>query len=546
MNINSILQFKKKIETKLALIPTPPPQSLLQEINEMENDFHTFLKGAWHVIEGPRPFIDGWHIKAVCEHLEALYNLQIKTLLCNVPPGTCKSTIFSIAFPAWVWCKDPSLQFMYSSFGAALSRRDNVNCRRLIQSPWFQKRWGNKCQLTGDVNTKMRFENCQGGYRIATSIKGAATGEHVDFIFFDDPNNAADTESDIKRDGTNEICDRVMYSRFNNPETGRLGIVQQRLHMQDFSGHILAKDIKGLVHLCLPMEYEPLRSCVTIPLKSTPKKPWRDPRKKEGELLWPQFFDQEDVEKLKVSLRNQYAIAGQLQQNPSPTDGVILKRASFKWWKEQTPPKCHFVLQSWDTALSAEENAASSCCTTWGVFNDSKGVSNIILLDVYHERVEYPELRKMAIRLAHNYHDTNRLSPIGIGYECKPDMILIEAKVSGISLIQDLRKSGLIINRFDPVKHGGGDKVVRARLMSYILEAGKIWMPAQPPHYDKLRKFADILVEACVKFPKDANTYDYVDSMSQAVIKLRMMGLIGITDDYVPNRQNIGKKEKLY
>ncbi len=544
MKASAALRLMHNLDAKLSHYNPKKEQRFVDEAAMMEKDFYTFFKGAWNVMEPGREFIDGWHIQASCEHLEALYNLEIQKLLWNVPPGTCKSTIFAVCFHAWIWSKEPGFQSMFSSYGSKLSTRDSVACRRLIESKWFYERWGNKCQLTEDVNNKLRFE---GGYRLATSIKGAATGEHVDLIGFDDPNNASETESEVKREGTNEICDRVMSSRFNNPKTGRLCIVQQRLHSQDYSGHILAKNMPDLVHLCLPMEFERSRRCTTIPLKMTDGEIWKDPRIKDGELLWPQFFDEVHVGKLKIDMASEYVIAGQLQQRPSPGEGGILKKGWFQWWKEPSPPQCHYILQSWDTALSTKPDACYSCCTTWGVFKDDHGVSQVMLLDTWHGRVEYPDLRRMAIRLAHNYHDTHIDHPVPEDYVLKPDMILIEAKANGLSLIQDLSRANLIVNRFDPVKHGGGDKTVRARLMSHILEAGRIWVPAKPPHYTSLRAYADVFVESCSKFPNDADSRDYVDSMSQAIIKLMMSGLIGNPDDaYISTQYNRWQGEKFY
>jgi predicted phage terminase large subunit-like protein len=547
MKASAALRLMHNLDAKLSHYNPKKEQRFVDEAAMMEKDFYTFFKGAWNVMEPGREFIDGWHIQASCEHLEALYNLEIQKLLWNVPPGTCKSTIFAVCFHAWIWSKEPGFQSMFSSYGSKLSTRDSVACRRLIESKWFYDRWGNKCQLTEDVNNKLRFDNKQGGYRLATSIKGAATGEHVDLIGFDDPNNASETESEVKREGTNEICDRVMSSRFNNPKTGRLCIVQQRLHSQDYSGHILAKNMPDLVHLCLPMEFERSRRCTTIPLKMTDGEIWKDPRIKDGELLWPQFFDEVHVGKLKIDMASEYVIAGQLQQRPSPGEGGILKKGWFQWWKEPSPPQCHYILQSWDTALSTKPDACYSCCTTWGVFKDDHGVSQVMLLDTWHGRVEYPDLRRMAIRLAHNYHDTHIDHPVPEDYVLKPDMILIEAKANGLSLIQDLSRANLIVNRFDPVKHGGGDKTVRARLMSHILEAGRIWVPAKPPHYTSLRAYADVFVESCSKFPNDADSRDYVDSMSQAIIKLMMSGLIGNPDDaYISTQYNRWQGEKFY
>ena len=165
----------------------------------------------------------------------------------------------------------------------------------------------------------------------------------------------------------------------------------------------------------------------------------------------------------------------------------------------------------------------------------------------FYGRVEYPDLRRMATRLARNYHDTHIDHPTPEDYVLKPDMILIEAKANGLSLIQDLNRAGLIVNRFDPVKHGGGDKTVRARLMSHVLEAGRVWVPAKPPHYTSLRNYADVFVDACASFPNDVDSRDYVDSMSQAIIKLMSSGLIGNPDDAeLSLRYNRWEGEKFY
>src|SRR5271156_135672 len=126
----------------------------IQTVFKAELSLHEFIKQAWLTIEGDKEFVDGWHIQAICEHLEAVANRQIKNLIINLPPRAMKSTLVSIAFPAWHWIHCPSEQFLYASYALQLSLRDSVKCRRLILSPWYQERWGNKYQLVGDQNTK--------------------------------------------------------------------------------------------------------------------------------------------------------------------------------------------------------------------------------------------------------------------------------------------------------------------------------------------------------------------------------------------------------
>lgn len=547
MRGSSALKLIDDWDNRLSTFNPIIDQRYFQEAHEYEESLHSYMKGAWSTIEGGRDFVDGWHIQALCEHLEAVYTGQIRHLLINVPPRTSKSTIVSVGFPSWAWIKDPSLQFLFISYGSRLSIKDSVKCRRLIASKWFRDRWKHKFNLSGDVNSKVRFDNDKTGYRIATSIDGFGTGEGGDIIVLDDPNSAGDADSIAVRESTNDWCDNVLSTRLNNPKTGRFIAVQQRLHQQDYSGHLLSQEIPGLVHLFLPMEFEISRRCITVPLKSTNGLKWKDPRKKEGDLLWPDRFGETEVALIKKKMRNESVIAGQLQQRPSPQGGGILKKDYWSRWKQPSPPRCQFVMQSWDTAFSISNTSSFSACTTWGLFKDEHDVSNIMLLSMWRGRVENPDLRRKILNLAKNYLDTNDKYPAPEDYILKPDMILIEGKANGMPMIQDLTRAGLVINRFDPIKHGGGNKEHRAKIVSALIEAGKVWVPALPPLYDSLRPYADKFVEACAAFPSDDESKDIVDSMSQALIKFRLMGMIDHPDDaYIIDEFNPNQGKRFY
>ncbi len=148
-----------------------------------ESSFHEFVKHAWMHVEG-REFIDGWHIQAMCEHLQAMYRREIKNLLCNLPPRMGKSMIFSVLFPAWCWTIDPGLRFLYISYSQDLTVRDSVFCRRLIASGWYQRLWGDKFSVTLDVDNKLRFDNNKYGYRLASSVGATVTGQGGDINCF--------------------------------------------------------------------------------------------------------------------------------------------------------------------------------------------------------------------------------------------------------------------------------------------------------------------------------------------------------------------------
>lgn len=509
-----------------------------------EQSFLLFVEKAWPIIEGNAPFIYGWHIQAICEHLEALFYLDINRLVINLPPRVGKSNICSVLFPAWVWINDPGSRFLYSSYAQVLSIRDSVKCRRLIQSNWYQRLWGNKFKLMGDVNTKLRFDNNKSGYRIASSVEGSNTGEGGHYEIVDDPNNVKTIDSEVTRTSTNEWHDFVMSSRYSGTlKLFRRLVVQQRTHEKDVTGNIIAKNDSRWIHLCLPMEYEVNRQCITVPLRSTKGKLWKDPRKKEGELLWPQGLDQESVRLLKSKDFNNdsYRIAGQFQQRPSPAGGGILKEEWFKPWKENDLPAFEFILQSWDTALTGNVTSCYSACTTWGVFKDKGDISNIMLLSLFRERVEYPELRKMAVRLYNNYEDNYVDEPI-VGKN-SPDLILIEGKVSGYSLLADLMGANIPVMRFDPGKYG--DKIGRCRIVSHLIENGLVWLPTESPKHEFYTSDSELFLEAAITFP-NAESNDIIDSMSQAFIRLTSTGWVTNKEDPKPPQSNPWEKDKPY
>ena len=172
----------------------------LQAARELHNRrtarkcLHEYVRQAWPVVEAT-PFIDSWHIGALCEHLQAVTAGQIQKLLINIPPGAGKSLLACVFWPTWEWTNDPSLRWFFASYDARLSTRDSVKCRTLLGSRWYQSRCARQFRLTGDQNQKTYYETDQGGYRLATSVGGHGTGEHPDRIVCDDPHNVQQAES---------------------------------------------------------------------------------------------------------------------------------------------------------------------------------------------------------------------------------------------------------------------------------------------------------------------------------------------------------------
>jgi predicted phage terminase large subunit-like protein len=478
--------------------------------DEIERELATrrlreFVRQAWPIIEPSTPFVPGFHIEAIVEHLEAVSLGQIRNLIINVPPRHMKSLLVSVLWPAWEWIRWPERRWLYSSYGAQLSIRDSIKCRRLIESPWYQARWLDRFALTSDQNTKSRFDNNRSGYRIATSVGGAATGEGGDRNVCDDPHNVSEVESDAVRKATLDWFDVVMSTRVNDPRTAAKVVVMQRCHQRDLSGHLLAQG--GWEHLCLPAEYEGPTRVTSIG--------WSDPRAEVNELLWPERFGPEEIANLKVSLGS-YAAAGQLQQRPSPAGGGIFKRHWFRYFQPrganlppvivrmpdgstteiaaiEVPPGAVEQIQSWDCSFKDLDTSDYVVGQVWA----RKG-AYFLLGDQVRGRMDCPGTVKAVRELTAKWPATAA--------------ILIEDKANGSAVIQMLQHEipGLL-----PVNPSGG-KIARAQAISPLIEAGNVYLPH--PDY---APWVDDFIEECVQFPNGAHD-DQVDAMTQALLRWHM------------------------
>jgi hypothetical protein len=219
-----------------------------------------FLIQAWEILEPETKFVDGIHMDAICSHLQAVTEGHIRNLVVNVPPGHAKSLLTAVFWPAWVWIDHPESRWLFSSYREPLATRDSVKCRRLIESDWYQERWGTRYQLTGDQNQKNRFENTQTGYRVVVPMF-SGTGERGDYVVVDDPHSVDQAESDGERRRAIEWWNGSMATRLNDFATGHKIVIQQRLHETDLTGDLLNKG--GHEMLCLPAEFETERRCST-------------------------------------------------------------------------------------------------------------------------------------------------------------------------------------------------------------------------------------------------------------------------------------------
>lgn len=294
-----------------------------------------FIRQAWHVIEPGQPYTHGWHIDAIADHLTAVSRGEITRLLINIPPGTMKSLATCVFWPAWEWAQKPSTRYVCASHSQEHAIRDNVRMRRLVASDWYQRLWPLK--LTDDQNAKTKFENEATGFRQAMAV-ASMTGARGDRVIWDDPHSVEDALSDAKRTAALRVFDETLPTRLNNPDRSAIVVIMQRLHQNDVSGHILERDL-GYTHLCLPMEFEPERRCVT-------SIEFSDPRSEPGELLFPARFSREVVERDKHAMGSM-AVAGQFQQRPAPRGGGMLQASRLQIGD---PARIEKAVRYWDKA----------------------------------------------------------------------------------------------------------------------------------------------------------------------------------------------------
>ncbi len=420
-----------------------------------EKSLRSFVEQAWHVVEPKTPFIHGWHVDAICDHLEAVTEGHIQDLLINIPPRHMKSLTVSVFWPCWEWGPRnmPHIRWLFASYAEKLSKRDSLKCRRLIQSPWYSERWADRFHLTSDQNEKLRFENDKTGYRIATSVGGVGTGEGGDRVVVDDPHNVNEAESDAKRTSVILWWDESMSTRIDNEQTGARVVIMQRVHEADLAGHVLAEE-HGYVHLCLPARYEDNGGKRTV--IDLGSKKFKDPRKEEGDLLWPERFPEEDLAKREHRM-SEYAVAGQHQQRPAPRGGGLFKIDKFVL-VNTVPANPNAIVKSiryWDKAATQDGGKRSA-----GVLMHKLSNGQHLISDVRKGQWSAP-LRERHIRM------TAEMDGVGVEVvtEQEPGS---GGKESAESTIVNL--SGFKVSAHRPT----GDKETRAEPYAVQIEAGNV------------------------------------------------------------------------
>ena len=460
------------------------------EIDRLVNGalpFGAFVREGWPVLEPATKFVPNWHIDAIAEHLEAMADRQIRRLLINIPPRCMKSLLVSVFFPAWVWTWKPSERFLSASYAQSLAIRDAVKTRRLIASLWYQQRWAHVFRLTSDQNEKHRYENDQTGYRIATSVGGAAVGEGGDCRILDDPNKPLEVHSETIRESILAWVRETWSTRSNDPRTSTEVIIMQRLHERDVSGYVLA-EMGGYEHLMLPARFDPERRAVTC-------LGWSDPRTAPGELLWPARIGEQELATLERALGS-YGSAGQLQQRPSPAEGGIIKIGWFRFWT-QRPTRFDEVLQSWDMAFKDARTSSYVVGQIWGRLG-----ADLYLLDQYRAQVDFLGTVAAVRGLSARWPQAQTK--------------LVEAKANGPAVVSTLQHE---LGGFIAVPVSGS-KEARAAAVGPIIEAGNVYLPDM-----SIAPWINALLAEVQEFPNGSND-DQVDALTQALDRMYRPAII--------------------
>jgi predicted phage terminase large subunit-like protein len=449
----------------------------LEEVTpEIKNDFLSFVKFVWP------EFIQGSHHKKINKKFNDLAEGKIKRLIINMPPRHTKSEFASYLLPAWMIGKNPKLKIIQATHTADLAVDFGRKTKNLVDDSNYQQVFDTR--LMEDSQAAGKWKTEQGGEYFAAGVGGAITGRGADLLIIDDPHK----EQDIKKDS--KSFDKAWNWYTSGPRQrlqpgGRIVVVMTRWSTKDITGQLLKAQGEENSD-----QWEVVELPAILP---------------NGNPVWPEYWSVKELEKTKASIPVSNWNAQYMQQ-PTAEEGAIIKRDWWKNWEHEYPPPITFKIQSYDTAFLKKETADFSAITTWGVFVDDDMGHNIILLDAFKDRYEFPELRRMA----HQEY-----------LYWRPDIVLIEAKASGTPLTHELRKMGIPVGNFTPSK--GNDKHARVNSVSPFFEAGKVWAPMH-------EHFAQEVVEECAAFPFGDHD-DYVDSMTQALMRFRQGGLITHPED---------------
>jgi len=479
MNLNNvdISQLPSDVRKQFKQLQVMHAEKKIQ--NKAKSDFLSFVKCVWP------EFIEGAHHRHIAKKFNELANGKINRLIVNMPPRHTKSEFASYLLPSWMVGRNPKLKIIQATHTGELAIRFGRKAKHLIDSEEYAKIF--KTTLQEDSKAAGRWETAQGGEYFAAGVGGAITGRGADLLIIDDPHSEQDALSAGAIENAYEWYTSGPRQRLQ--PGGKIVCVMTRWSTKDLTGMLLSHQKEAKADQWEVVEFPALLD-----------------HESGIEPVWPEYWNLEELEKVKATLPVAKWNA-QWMQKPTSEEGAIIKREWWrKWTSDKIPPLKH-VIQSYDTAFMKKETADFSAITTWGVFRETEDKpANLILVDSLKGRYEFPELRRKALE-QYKYW--------------KPETVLIEAKASGLPLTYELRNMGIPVVNFTPSR--GNDKHTRVNSVAPLFESGMIWAPDQ--------KFAQEVIEECAAFPYGDHD-DLVDSMTQAVMRFRQGGLIPHPEDY--------------
>lgn len=498
-----------------------------------------FVRRYWHVLEPNTPFVDGWALEAICQHLEAVTFGEVTRLLINVPPGFMKSLLTDVFWPAWEWgpMDMAHLRYVAFSYSSSLTERDNDKFGVLLGSPEYQADWGKRVKLRRVG--RIEVSNRKHGRKLSSSIGGVGTGERGDRVILDDPHNVKESESEQVRSETVRWFREAMSNRLNNQKTGAIVIIMQRVHEGDVSGVILDdEEMLGYVHLMIPMEFDWERvtdSDTSEPIANAMG--WIDPRWQpepadcEGELAWPERVPEDEIRKLKRTL-GAFAWAGQYQQTPKARGAQIIRSEDWQLWESPDGrfPPFEYIVASLDSAFAktpgrkGEAKNDPQALTIWGIFRNEHGNRRIMLIHAWRKHLRLngtmPPKKSQETVLAYRNRSQKFWGLVQwLADSCdrfKVDKLLIEGKANGSDVADEiLRQFPRKLWSIEMV-HPTQDKIARAWAVQATWANGMIYAPD--------REWAQMVIEEMESFPKGTHD-DLTDSATQAIKHLREIGL---------------------
>lgn len=447
----------------------------IEQLQKAKSNFAEFFKQAWTYMEPGVPYQHNWHIDLMAEALTALYKGDIENLILEIPPRCAKSSITCVAFPAWIWLHNPAEKFITSSFTEKLATRDCVRARRLMQTDWYQS-LEPTFEFSPDVNQKTYYENLHGGYRLTTSVGGSVIGFGYSLAIHDDPIDAKKSYQKAYIDQVLEWWTQAMSTR-GNPGSRQV-LMHQRLAENDPIGYELKNNAENWEVICLPLEYDPNHP--QIKYWDLNELSLRDIRTVPGQNLWPYIYTPSILAQRKKKL-GPFGIAAQLQQNPTPRGGGIIKKDWLKFYSRlyntYTAYQYDLLVGSCDLTFS-DAGSSYTVGQVWG-----RKENNYYLIDMYRDKLDVVGQIKMIRQMKKDYP--------------KLRSILVEKMANGDAVVTQLKKEiqGLIPIKLSEI--GGGDKEVRLSLASIYFEAGNIYFP-----HPNLCPWVIDVIEELTTFPR--------------------------------------------